>query len=235
MVEIPEITDNHCRRCAGEGHKAFNCTSRYNILETATDDTPKCRLCGGLGHFIKTCSSIDESISCYKCGGHGHFKRFCTSAPGSAEKDLPECFICSGKGHRKFECPSRPHATDGIERLEKVAHSTERGRGRGRGSDRGRGRGRGRGGSSFAKLTPSQKLYALELAAEIIESNPQSSGQCYFCREFGHKSTNCPKKNSQDGCFVCHSTEHRAKDCTCCKLCKQPGHFIADCPRNTRN
>ena len=24
-----------------------------------------------------------------------------------------------------------------------------------------------------------------------------------------------------------HPTEHRAKDCTCCKLCKQPGHFIA--------
>ncbi|OZC07091.1 zinc knuckle [Onchocerca flexuosa] len=78
------------------------------------------------------------------------------------------------------------------------------------------------------------------------QSEKGSNSCCFFCRQTGHKFSECPEKDGEmmgSGiCFKCGSTEHTSSRChrknvrgfpyATCFVCKQQGHLSRDCDKN---
>ncbi|KAM3718966.1 Zinc finger CCHC domain-containing protein [Dirofilaria immitis] len=78
------------------------------------------------------------------------------------------------------------------------------------------------------------------------QSEKGSNSCCFFCRQTGHKFSECPEKDGEimgSGiCFKCGSTEHILSRChrenvrgfpyATCFVCKQQGHLSRDCDKN---
>lgn len=39
---------------------------------------------------------------------------------------------------------------------------------------------------------------------------------------------------TRKGCFICKAQDHHFRDCTKCRLCKEDGHWAADCPNSAK-
>ena len=204
---------------------------------------PTCRMCGGTGHYSRTCpgQAFKYRNCCYNCGSVFHVTAQCPEP----SRPLRRCSLCKQAGHSRDFCPHNPA---GVSR-----HQCSR-----------CGKAHHRHGCPHLKYCYECNREHERSAAvcEACGSNKWSDKfrqLCKHCGELGHYSSSCPERHtcdvcgghhrryacpqvkycikcntehvrSADACSACGSTEWTSHRRRRCGHCGELGHYKSRCP-----
>lgn len=214
----------------------------------------KCQLCNKLGHEAGVCPEkkpVNAQVAS-------------TTTPSDPPKIIPTCQVCSKKGHsadRCFKlfppmnskplnetptitvcqvCNKRGHTADKCYRLfppskQNTANTTffcQLCKNRGHGAD-----------TCPIRPTPTgqQSQTQKNTVPQGLQFQQTADIKCQICKRNGHGAYICPYRHNQAQCenskqpTYSDAVNNGSKQIGNCHYCRQPGHFIRECPAKQAN